>query len=507
MFGNKAVSRTQKAKYNMLFSLIQQIVAFVCGLIIPRLMIGTFGSGAYGATASITNFLSYIVLIEGGMGAVTRSALYKAFAEKSNDKISAIICETRRFFRKLSMGFIFYVFLLALLFKQISHDTIFDYWYSFSLVIVIALATFAEYFFGISYSILLQADQVSYINILFKIVTTVLNTIGIIVLITLKCDLLVVKLLSSFVFVLRPILLSVYVRKKYHLRTICSEEKYLTNKGSALGQHIAWTIHNNTDITVLTVFKDSTFVSIYSVYFMVTSQMQNLLNSFTTGMEAVFGSMYANKEDENLKRTFGYYETLISIIGISLFSTAAVLIVPFIRLYTSGVTDAQYIHPTFSLMLIIASLIYIMRTPYGHMIIAAGHYKETRMGAYGEAIINIISSIIFVYLWGLVGVAIGTVLATLYRQIYYAIYLSKHVLYRNVLLWVKRMIINTLTFSGIVIVCNCFLSNYTFSNYMEWAKAGILVTIIAGAITFCINLLTYRKDVIAILRRIRKKYE
>ena len=139
------------------------------------------------------------------------------------------------------------------------------------------------------------------------------------------------------------------------------------------------------------------------------------------------------------------------------------------------------------------------------MIIAAGHYKETRMGAYGEAIINIITSIVFVYIWGLVGVAIGTVVATLFRQIYYVVYLSKHVLFRSVFLWIKRMIINAITFSGIVIVCNSCLSNYIMHNYIEWAKAGILVTFIAGFISFCINFLTYKKDVIEIMKRISKK--
>lgn len=498
---NENGTRTHKAKLNMLFSLLQQGITFICGLIIPKLMLNAFGSEAYGATTSIATFLSYITLLEGGIGAVTRSALYKAFANKSDEQVSSIVTETKTFYQKIAIAFIIYVLIIACFFKQLSHNTTFGYWYSFSLVIVIALSTFAEYFVGISYSLLLQADQMNYVVVIFKIITTILNTIGIIILTSLKCDILAVKLLSSIVFVIRPILLSIYVKKRYNITEGHNKEKLLINKSSAIGQHIAWALHNNTDIAVLTILKDLKFVSVYSVYNMVVSQLQNILSSFASGMEAVFGSMYANKERENLQRTFGYYETLLSLLSVAVFSIAAVLIVPFVRIYTSGVIDANYINPLFANVLIIASLLYSLRTPYGNMIIAAGRYKETRMAAYGEAAINITTSILFVIRYGLVGVAIGTALATLFRFTYFAIYLSKHVLHRNIILWIKRMTINAVSFVCIYYIGNIVISHLSVSNYFEWAIAGVIISLISGIVVVLINIITYKKDVLAIINR------
>ena len=503
------LSRTQKAKLNILFSLVQQGITLICGLIVPKLMLNAFGSEAYGATASIATFLSYITLLEGGIGAVTRSALYKAFASKSNEQVSAVVTETKSFYQKIALVFILYVLIIACFFKQLSHNMTFGYWYSFGLVVVIALSTFAEYFVGVSYSLLLQADQMNYIVVVFRIVTTILNTTGIIILITLKCDILAVKFLSSIVFVVKPLLLSHYVRKRYNLTKIHLEEKLLVNKGSAVGQHIAWTLHNNTDIAVLTVFKDLTYVSVYSVYYMVVSQLQNILSSFSSGMEAVFGSMYANNEEDNLQRAFGYYETLISLISITLFSVAAVLIVPFIRIYTFGLSDAEYINPLFAIMLIAASVLYCFRMPYHQMIIAAGRFKETRTAAYGEAIINILSSIILVIRYGIVGVAIGTVLATSFRFLYYVIYLSKHIIHRHICYWIKRMIINTASIICIVLLGNATTANATMKEYAGWAKNCVVVLFIAIIITFTINYLFYKGDVIAIISkgfgRLRKR--
>ncbi len=494
-------NRTQKAKLNMFFSLLQQGITFICGLIIPKLMLNAFGSEAYGATASIATFLSYITLLEGGIGAVTRSALYKAFANKSDEQVSAVITETKSFYRKIAYAFVLYVLIVACFFKQLSHNATFEYWYSFSLVVVIAISTFAEYFIGISYALLLQADQMNYIVVIFKIITTIMNTTGIIVLTSLKCDILSVKLLSSIVFITKPILLSAYVKKRYKITKIHKEEKLLTNKGSAIGQHLAWALHNNTDIAVLTILKDLKYVSVYSVYNMVVSQLQNVLSSFASGMEAVFGSMYANKEEDNLQRTFGYYETLLSLLSVTVFSIAAVLIVPFIKLYTSGVTDADYINPSFAIVLVIASLLYGLRTPYGNMIIAAGRYKETRMAAYGEAIINIVTSILFVIRFGLVGVAVGTVLATLFRFVYFAVYLSKHVMHRNIFLWIKRMIVNIASFVCVFLIGNSVIAHLSISNYLEWAIMGVIVSLIAGTFIILVNLAIYKEDVLAIIKR------
>lgn len=485
----------------MAFSLLQQAVAFVCGMIVPKLMINSFGSEAYGATSSIATFLSYITLLEGGIGAVTRSALYKAIASGSKDYISAVVSESKKFYRRIALAFIGYVIFIAFSFKAISHNNAFSYWYSVGLVLVIAISTYADYFIGVTYSMLLQADQSNYVIAFFRIVTTLLNTMCIVIFISLKWDILSVKLVSSFVFALRPVCTAYYVQKHYHLSPVNNEESFLKNKRSAIGQHIAWALHNNTDITVLTIFKDLTYVSVYSIYNMVISQIQSLLNSFTSGMEAVFGSMYANNEIDNLQKTFGYYETLISLISVTLFSTTAVLIVPFVKLYTSGVSDAQYINPVFAIMLIIAALLYCFRTPYGHMIIASGRFKETQIAAYGEAIINIIVSIVLVVYYGLVGVAIGTVMATLFRFVYYALYLSKHVIHRSALLCAKRIITSVLAFAFTILLGKCILQKLSIDSFKSWAIAGVIITFEAGMVSFLFNWIVYMKDVIAIINR------
>ncbi len=488
------VNRGKNAKRNIYISLICQIMTMVCGLITPRFMLRAFGSEANGAITSITTFLGYIMLLEGGIGGVARAALYKPLAENDEKKISEIMTEMKTFFRRVGYVFTIYVLILACSFRTLSHTTVFDWSTSFFLVLIISGSTFAQYFIGISNAVLVIASQRQYINNLINLVGTILNAIVIVTLTSLGCSLITVKLVSSFVFVMKPVVLWVYVKKHYNTYPVRKTTNALKDKWTGLGQHIAYFLHSHTDVVVLTFFGDLKAVSVYGVYYMVVNSIQSITTSFSSGMEAVFGDMYAKNENETLHRTFNIYDTLVSMISIILFGTTIVLIIPFVRLYTSEITDTDYIQPLFGILLAVACLLHCLRAPYHNMIIAAGHFKQTNKASYGEAIINIVLSILLVIHFGLVGVAIGTVLATTYRFVFYAIYLSKNIMGRSVGLWIKREIINIITIIIIYYFGSIVRDQFIINNFFDWIKSGFIVAVISTSLTLFINFLFYRLE-------------
>lgn len=500
-------SRQIRAKKNIVTSLLTQMVVILCGIILPRLMIGAFGSEAYGATTSITQFLAYITLLEGGIGGVARAVLYKPLAQKDMQTISSIMEEIKRFFRVIAYIFAGYVLILACGFQTISQITCMDWIATFVLVVVISISTFGQYFIGISHSILLQADQKSYITNALSIGATVLNAICTIILIQLNCNLIVVKLVSSIIFFMRPVILSLYVRKNYALNKAKEQGKqsYLTQKWTGLGQHIAYFLHSNTDIAILTILADLRTVAVYSVYNMIISHLQSLAVSFSSGMEAVFGDMLARDEKEELHETFRTYETILSVVSILLFSVTAVVIIPFIKLYTTGITDADYIQPIFALLMVLISLSYCLRLPYHSMVIAAGHFKQTSVAAYGEAAINIGLSVILVSKFGLIGVAVATLIATWFRFIYYVFYLSKNIFNRDIKLFIKRFAINTGAFLFNCAIGYAVTMCFHFNSYLTWVACGALLVIIIGASTLAINIAFFRSDCRVLIKKIIKR--
>ena len=90
------MKRISQTKLNIAGSLLLQIVSGICGLILPRFVLQSFGSEVNGLVASVTQLLSYAVLLEGGIGGVMKAALYKPLANEDEAGISIVFCQISR---------------------------------------------------------------------------------------------------------------------------------------------------------------------------------------------------------------------------------------------------------------------------------------------------------------------------------------------------------------------------------------------------------------------------
>ena len=108
--------RSRKAIINIVISLILQFVSIICGFIIPKQIITTYGSSVNGIIASITQFLSYISLLQFGIGPVIRAALYSPIVKKDKKEIENILYSSQRFFKTIAYIFICYIIILIFVF-------------------------------------------------------------------------------------------------------------------------------------------------------------------------------------------------------------------------------------------------------------------------------------------------------------------------------------------------------------------------------------------------------
>lgn len=499
--------RSKKAIINIISSLALQVVTVICGFIVPRLIIKNFGSNVNGLVTSITQFLAYITLLESGFGPVVKSILYKPIANKKKNKIEEILKSSENFFRKISYIFIVYIIILCIGLPLVLSNE-FDGIFTATLVIIISISTFTEYYFGMTYRLYLQAEQKTYIISIIQISTLVLNTIITVVLINIKANIQIVKLASALIFLLRPILQNIYVKKKYNINLKNAKPGYKINqKWDALVHHIAGVIHGNTDVVILTLFANAVEVSVYSVYLLIVSGVKNIVQALNGGVDASFGDMIAKNEKVNLNKNFktyeGFYFTLSSILCIS----TIFLIVPFISVYTRGITDTNYIRTTFSCLLVLAEFVWIIRQPYYDLIKVTGRFKETRKGAWIEALLNIVISVILVWKYGIVGVAIGTLVAMFVRTIEFMYHTSKYILERSVLYTFKRLLVITIEVIIVAVIVNV-IPSINVTNYLTWIVQAIIVAVISSIVVITINCLVYRdnvKNVVGIVKNVLKR--
>ena len=161
---------------NVFSSLISQFITIIYGFIVPILIIKTYGSETNGLVNSITQFIAYIALLEVGIGPIIKNALYKPIVEKNKEEIEDILGSANKFFNRIAYALIVYCILLCIFYPIINNQ--FSFIYTISLILIISISRFAEYFLGMTYKLFLQSDQknyvIDYINALGYIINLII---------------------------------------------------------------------------------------------------------------------------------------------------------------------------------------------------------------------------------------------------------------------------------------------------------------------------------------------
>lgn len=495
------ILRKKLFAYNTITALVKQIVTIICGFILPKYILSYYGSNVNGLITSITQFLGFISFLELGIGPVIQSNLYKPLANKDYDEISKIVVSTERFFHRIAMIFLMYIAVLLAVFPTVINQA-YDWWYTGSLIVIIAISTFAQYYFGITYQLFLNADQRSYIQTTMQIVTILLNTVVSVVLMRGGFSVQAVKLSTAVIYLLRPIGQTMYVHTHYKIdKKIQFTGEPIKQKWSGFAQHLAAVVVSNTDVTVLTILSTMKNVSIYSVYYNVVYGINSIVMNMVGGLESLWGNMLARNEKKRLMETFEEVECIIHAGCTFLFTVTGILIIPFIKIYTADISDANYIVPVFGTLLTAAYGIQCLRIPYFRIIKAAGHYRQTQNGALVEMILNVIISILLVSQFGLNGVAAGTLIAMLYHTVYFAWYLRKNILYRKFWYFIKHIVVDL--FSAFVCAGICSHFNLEASSYISWIIIAVKVGMLCSVICLIVNFVFYSKIFIRLIRSVR----
>jgi len=489
--------RKKKAIRNTIFSLLLNIVTIIYGFIIPRIIIKNYGTEVNGLLTSITQYFSYLILLQAGVGGVIKAKLYKPLAYNNTEEINTIINTTRLFFKKLSLFTILYTIILVFVFPFIIKTNV-RFSFTSTLIIIISIQSVSQYYLGITNQILLTSDQNEYIYSLIQITVLIINTIVTYLLVFNNVGIHIVTLANSIVYLLKPVLLHLIVSKKYNINQYNSNNinfNLLKERWDGLGHTLAYFIHSKIDIFLISIYLGVSEVSVYSIYIMIVNGVKILITTISSALESSFGNIISMNQQKTLNSNFKYFLLIINSLIVILFSSTFVLIIPFITIYTQGFNDYNYINCTLAFLIIISELIYAFRQPYASLIVSAGHYKETKRGAYIEALLNVVLSLIFIRFWKLNGLIIATIIAMTYRLLDNMIYLSKNIInidYKNYLFRYSAILGSFFTIFVAYYFYHRFI--HEVKSYFSWIVLAIVVVIVNSIITLSWQYIFYKKD-------------
>lgn len=497
---------TDLIKLNVIFAIALEIVTAVCGFIVPKIILLFFGSESNGLINSLSNFLGFISLLEGGVTGVISASLYKPLRESDNKKINGILNAAKKFYRKIGVIFVAGVFGVAIVYPLIV-KTDFSYWYVAVLTVVLGLHFIIEYFLSLHMQVLIKASRRVYIVSLTSITIKLLNLIVVYITAHVFSDILILKFISALVYIVQPLIYYYYVKKHFVIdKTVPPDETALSQRWAGFGQNIAYYVNTNTDVYVLTLLSTLTNVSIYSVYFLFAKALSNLVAAFSSALTPSLGNIMAGDDHEEKERAFDVYTYTMYFLASLFFTCGIILVTSFVNIYTSDLPDhLLYDQKSFGILIMTAQLMYCFREPYLSLAFVTNHFKDTAKYAYAEAILNIIVSVTLVSFFGLVGVAIGTVCAMLLRLLFHVYFLKDHELNRSPAKFWKSFGVFGAVIASVSVLSFAFDIGQNCSGYFEWCLYGVLVFAVSFAALLLVSVIFFKKELRFIVNRFLRK--
>jgi len=487
--------KTKKVLYNIISDLSFELVAFVCGLLLPKIILEAYGSAYNGVIQTILRLLSCISILTLGVNGPTRVAVYKALAAEDDHKLHGILKANEVYMAKVGLALIGYMVFLAVCYPYLVRNH-FGWWEVASLVMIIGLGEYVSIVFGSSSRILLKAVQKTYIYTTLMIGSKIASTVIAFALVKKGCGIHYVRMAMVACFAVAPLLTNYITKRMYHINSkVNPDYSAIKQRGDAIAHSLTDIVSDSAPTVLLTLFTNPIMISIYSVYSLILNNILKIQKAFTSNLEGAFGEFWAKGEKEKFSKKFCTLEYLMFAYLLLIYTTTMAMILPFMRIYTAGVTDANYILPVFASLFVCSIASYSLRTPYIVAVQAAGKYRDTKKMVSKEAVINITVSLAGILLWGLNGVVLGSLVANLYRVFGYAYFCYRKMLDIPMVRFVKRMvwmIVNGVAIIGIQV----FLVNNVMeiADWIQWAIAGFVCVCVAGVILLVSSTLMCRKD-------------
>lgn len=462
---------------NLFFGLTSFVITTLIGLLIPRLFLLSYGSETNGLINSVKQIFSYFTLLEAGVGGATLQALYGPMARKDKQEISAILSATNNFYKKTGILYAVAVVAMAILYPVLVKTTL-----PTSIVVWIILfqgeAGVIKYLVTSKLQLLLKVDGRNYILTNLGTIFAIGSNVARIVLMYAGFGVLWVQAVFCIIDICQVVFIVLYIRKHYGWLDLKEQPNYqaISQKNSVLIHQISGLIFNNTDTIILTFFCGLKVVSVYAMYSMLFGMVANVIGYISSSVSFAMGQLF-NSDRKRYEKVQEVYETYYLSISFALFTIAYIFILPFLRLYTSGVSDIDYIDKWIPCLFVIFQILNYGRNTSNNIIDYAGHYRQTQWRAVLEMSINLIVSIICVYKFGLYGVLFGTIVALLYRTNDIILYANRIIMKRSAWPTYRRWLRNIL----LLFIC-AYVGSYLPESYSNY---GILI-VYTAVVSVCI---------------------
>jgi O-antigen/teichoic acid export membrane protein len=302
------------------------------------------------------------------------------------------------------------------------------------------------------------------------------SNIGKILVLLLSDSLILIQFVYCVIYMAQLIFLYFYAKHRYKWLDLKAKPdfKAIAQKNSVLVHQLSGMVFNNTDILLISILCDFKIVSIYTIYNIFFSQVQNFISSVVSSFTFALGQMF-HTDREKFDKMYNAYETLYIAATYMVYTLMAVFLLPLIQIYTSGINDAEYTNVFLLLLFVIMQLFSNSKIPANSVIEFSGDFRKTRNYAIWEMVINITVSVVAIINLGICGAILGTIAALVYRGAVTIYYSNRKILGRSQMHTYKILLSNSMVFAGMMAIF--FVDTFSGMSFLKLLLNGVVHSI------------------------------
>lgn len=497
------MNKSKQSILTALSAITLTLISGIFALLVTKLVIVEYGSDFNGLNSTASQFISMLLIIEGGFTIATNVALFTPMA--SNDKlaINKILSATRIIFNKIGITFFLIGSGASIVYALIINSDL-SPMTSFLVFIMTIVSTSFNLLYATKYRILLQSENKEYILNTIQIFTLILGQSLILATIFLNGHMLFVRFSTMLGAILNSLLIAHITKKRYEGINFREDPDFESISGTKdiFIQKITSMIYSTIPILFISGTVGTVYASVYVVYNNVFRLLKSVIYAFINAPRMGFGKLIAERESDYVLKIFLQYEFIVNFVMFTLLSTAAVLIMPFISLYTVGITDANYYNWVIALLLICITFFEIIHIPSGNIINMAGKFKVGRKIQTIASIVLIIVMIIGNIIFGFYGILLSVLITAILLAFLEIVYIHSRYFLGAMLNFLKLLLPNLAVTIPVILLEIKMLPQ--LHSYVEFFVAGIVLVIINAGILLFVNYFTNRNVMLDVIMRLMK---
>jgi len=507
----KQNSRFFNYSRNMAFALISQFVTIVLNLIGRRVFVQNLPIEYLGLSGLFTNILTVLSLAELGVGSAIIYSLYQPIAQDDREQIKAYMKLYRTVYITIGLFMMIVGAIIAPFVGYFIKDMpdipgIHLIFYMF------VLQSATTYFFSYRTNYL-TAVQKNFIVQIFNIICSTLQLVLQIITVVLWKNYFVYVALSIICPFAKNVVLTAYVNRLYPFLKEKAQKleaeklrKIQKNVFALFLYKISSTLSATIDTILVSKFMGIVEVAIYYNYhFILTYSDQLFITVFGT-ITPSLGNFMVSSEDEQKLKLFSTMQMIYYWVATYLAVGMIVLFNPLIKLWLGE----TFLFPQYIVVaLAVSTTLTNFQRPCSLIRDSNGLFWYGKLRPLAMTIINIVFSIIFVKLFGTVGVVLGTILAKASTYMWYDPYIVfKHALKGSLKKYFQKYIFQWCLLGGLAFVCYQLYKLLALEGIFGLIVGAVIVTIIVNGIFLLLNFKTeefrYIKNMIMGILKKRK---